>query len=120
MVRLLLSQFNKTEIMSDLNIGDKEMPEQDNRMTPHRFMQKFDYYAGRDASRNPRFYPPQKEFGFSGIKELLSEIKSYGLTNYQNEVVRLLQDQQNLARNGDTPLSLVDLKQKLQSIFGQH
>ncbi|MGH1396735.1 MAG: hypothetical protein ACRAVC_22280 [Trichormus sp.] len=99
-------------------MDDKKISEQDNRMTPEQFIQRFDLYASQDASGHPRFYPPVIEFGLDcGIKSLLSDIRSYGLTKCQNEIYKLLLEQYKLARNAYIALSLADLRKKIESIF---
>ncbi len=101
----------------DVNISDQEIWVRDNRMTPEQFMQRFDFYANLDTSGHTRFYPITTEIGYPGIKQLISEISDYGLTKCESEVRNLLSEQQQFARDGRIPDSLVDLKQKLQSMI---
>ncbi|MBD2455654.1 hypothetical protein H6G80_16390 [Nostoc sp. FACHB-87] len=103
-----------------ISIGDKDISEQDNRMTPEQFIQIFDLYVNRHASGHQNFYPVSTEFEFSGIKDLLSEIRAYGLTKCQNEIYELLLEQYKSARNGYFSLSLDHLKKEIQSIFRLH
>ncbi|WP_414754100.1 hypothetical protein [Anabaena sp. CCY 9910] len=99
-------------------MADQATPEQDKRMTPEQFIRMFDCYVSQDASGHRKFYPSFTEFNlYCGIKSLLSDIRSYGLTKYQNEISKLLLEQYKLARNGYVALSLADLRKKIESVF---
>jgi hypothetical protein len=99
-------------------MDDKKISEQDNRMTPEQFIRMFDWYVSQDASGHCKFYPSFTEFNlYCGIKSLLSDIRSYGLTKCQNEIYKLLLEQYKLARNGYIALTLADLRKKIESVF---
>ena len=93
----------------DINIGDTEIWVQDTRFTPEQFMQRFDFYVNLHDSGHTSFYPYAKVLKQSGISQLLSEIKEFGITDYQDEIYNLLFAEVNIAKHRNGPTGTVKL-----------
>lgn len=104
----------------DVNIGDTEIWVQDNRMTPEKFMKQFQVYVNADTSKKTPFYPIITSLVHSGITQLISEIREYGLTDCQEEIDKLLCREAAIAKKGDNPLELNILREEINKIFAKN
>ena len=81
------------------------------QMTPEQFIQRFDFYADLD-------HTGQSEFFFQGCRNLLSEVRGWGIT-YKAEDINyfLTHSLRNLRQTLDKVPDLEDFRNELMNIL---